>query len=484
MGTIVTQRVVGAVGRPGEAALERGKTTLSEQMSSLARRFEREQNERNSGKDFFHLTQPTPSSQANLPFKRTHHEASVNPFKSPVKPSAPSFKGGAIPNKLNNPQIVHDLWDAYFTKGVPWEDMMAKARELEEGRTELLKEWGIKPADYKPKSHENIVIRSGTDPADAEKGGRGVHSDEDLTANTLKAWKEWQTKAKAHGFEVQLNNEAGYFKIAELNTLVWKPSKYAPKPRQGSFGLWVNDPEVVPKSSNQPKIQMEHTLPLYKKGRRGLREPVENWGKNFGELYETLIQTAKSTHHEMEKSGVHKQEPEKFQRLWDLCKMRKSPEALGIFKPGQSEAKSLERLQTEQEDLRNLMARSYKISVKDLKSRLKYLKQHDPKYNDSPVFRNRKDTEDTHNRLRTVQEQFRVLSDHPKDSSSYEQQLFSKAPKLDQELSQAIRITDPTRGRKHSFGHHPMTPHHGHNTRRKSFPPNPDPQEILTSSSY
>lgn len=265
------------------------------------------------------------------------------------------------------------LWQDYMSGKKKWSDIVEEAHRREQnGRAALMRKWQIRPAEYHPKVNEDVVIRTGTDPM--APVGRGEFSDEDLTANTLKAWQQLEEAARQSNLKIQRDEQAGFFFIPELNTLVWKPKEpISPtdKPHYLSYIKTISThPEVVDPASANPIFSMEYVLAMINKGQQGLCEPVEKWGKDSYQRYETLIQLAKSTHHALEKTELAEKHPHYSQRWWDLCKMRKSPEELGLFKPGDSEQSILNALRREQTRMQELMSQAFSKARRELDNQL------------------------------------------------------------------------------------------------------------------
>lgn len=265
------------------------------------------------------------------------------------------------------------LWNEYMSGKKPWSSIMDEAHRRENtGRAAVLNQWNIRQTGYQAKINEDVVFRTGTDPTTTV--GRGEFSDEDLTANTLTAWNQLEEAAKKHNFSIRHDEQAGFFCIPELNTLVWKPKEPVPLEDEHRFKSYLKTisthPEVIDPASCKPQFSMEYVLAMINKGQNGLCAPVENWGNNSYQRYETLIQLAKSTHHAMDKTELAKQHPADYSRLWELCKMRQSPEQLKIFKPGDSEDTILQGLKREQALMQKLMAAAFDKAQQDLNTKV------------------------------------------------------------------------------------------------------------------
>lgn len=308
----------------------------------------------------------------------SQHTAGASPKQTPTAPAPDSslLKIYYINKKPISPRLYFQgcredsqkLWEDYMTGQKSWSDMITEAHSRENsGRAAVLHRWNILPEGYHPRDNEDVVFRTGTDPA--TQVGRGEFSDEDLTANTLKAWHQLEESAPKNHFAIQHDEQAGFFSIPELNTLVWKPKEQVSPWDERRYFSYLKTisthPEVIDPASSNPRFSMEYVLAMINKGQNGLCAPVEHWGNGY-QRYETLIQLAKSTHHAMEKAGLAQRYPEAHTRLWDLCKMRKSPEELGIFKPGDSEATIIQGLKHEQATMQQLMAASFEQARHDL----------------------------------------------------------------------------------------------------------------------
>lgn len=281
--------------------------------------------------------------------------------------------------KVDLPSSQEELFQGYMLGKKDWHAMVDEARIRERRRRSItLNEWGVKPENYEPAPFEDTVIRSGTDPCIAP--GRGEFSDEDLTATTQIAWERIRELAKSSNLTIEEDREAGFFRIPELNTIVWQPIKHAAPllPDAPDFVTYnvtaATHPEVVDPSSAKPKFAMEYIVAMVNKGQVGFSKPVEKWGKGYAR-YETLIQMAKSTHHAMLKSGLAEKRPEDFDRLWKLCKMEKSPEELGIFRRNDPERNILQGLRQEQTKMQSLCRQSFILAQETLDKEMENLQK-------------------------------------------------------------------------------------------------------------
>lgn len=366
--------------------------------------------------------------QPKLPARPTVSDGqSGNPDVAYLHPSSTLYKVYFAPSRPTRQGLrfngcieeAQRLWDEYMSGIKLWDHIVQEAHSREvTGRAALLQRWNIRPSDYQAKVNEDVIVRTGTDPA--KFPGRGEFSDEDLTANTLNAWRQLQKSAKEAHLSILHDKQAGFFRIPELNTVVWKPNKPVSFKDQHRFfshvKTMITHPEVVDPSSNNPRFSMEYVLSMINKAQKGLCEPVEKWGNSYNG-YETLIQLAKSTHHALEKTGLAQQYPNDCNRLWALCKMHKSPEELGIFKPGDTQAEILNGFKREQARMQTLMAESFEKARQDLKKPLQELKAAftpDPRAARNTATEAKQavheNLEDTYQRLIKIKIQLDVLS--------------------------------------------------------------------------
>lgn len=348
---------------------------------------------------------------------------------SPGTPDAALYRAYYAVRRLSHPkprfqgcfEDARALWQDYMSGQKQWSDIVEEAHRREaNGRAALMRKWQIRPAEYHPKHNEDVVIRTGTDPM--APVGRGEFSDEDLTANTLKAWQQLQTAARQSNLKIQQDEQAGFFCIPELNTLVWKPKEPVSPANKSHYLSYMKTisthPEVVDPASANPVFSMEYVLAMINKGQHGLCEPVENWGKDSYQRYETLIQLAKSTHHALEKTDLVEKYPHYAQRWWNLCKMLKSPEELGLFKPGDSESTILNALRSEQTRMQELMSQAFSKARRELDQQIQDFTQFSENMNmgkpsppvEAKVVDMYKNPADTYQRLCKIKLQLDMLN--------------------------------------------------------------------------
>jgi hypothetical protein len=267
------------------------------------------------------------------------------------------------------------LFEHYMAQTLTFEEMMTQARDLDrQYRTGLFDAMNVKDADYVRKvGEEDTPIRHGSTPA--MESGRGIFSDEDIGCLTQVCMDQFVQLARSHGYRVSQN--PFYLRIYDLDAKIWWVNEPLP-PFDNLIAYHqyaqtiARDPEYA--LGARPGIinrtNLETVLENITKSQVGLGRHPNDWGTGY-HRYEELIQTAKATLRNLEATGLCNTMKDTCTDLKNLRKMYSSPEAMGIFKPGDSNEEITTALVRQQEHLKALMAMTFQKAREQLEDNVK-----------------------------------------------------------------------------------------------------------------
>jgi hypothetical protein len=252
------------------------------------------------------------------------------------------------------------LYQRYWRGHITFEQMLQQARSLHhQTRDPFMAMLHVREAGYVRQPGEtDLPVRTGADPG--VPTGRGIFSDEDIECETQACLQQVLYLAKQSHYPV--TDTRFHLLILPIDTKVWKQVGQMPALsdmaayHDFSRGIALDSEYALGAKygSTQPRAALESVLENITKGQLAFALPPSRWGSGY-HRYEELIQMAKNTVRSLEAAGLCTEElSQTCQELNDLRKMRRSPESLGLFRHGISDAALTLALEKQQQRMLDL----------------------------------------------------------------------------------------------------------------------------------